>query len=421
MKLTIGFFCVSLILASSACTKKKSKAEPVPTPTTPSGTLNAEQIPPGTSAEVIANSTIKVDDPVTNQPVDVVLVNPFENASNNVHFTRAMNGKLPDPFMVKPGNLSLSFDKDTILIKTTSSRGKPLLDVFFILDVTSSMGVQLEVARKSFRKFQATMIAAGFDARYSLLTFEDRVITSTSFTDVDSFEARLAEIKLADGGDVAEGALLALQQSILDGANSPKLESIPVVLLVTDATGHNGDGSKDNRDCTLDKTLDSFASDYGKKVRFFYSTPDFQAKGQGDCYTESTSAQFKKLLAKVQEQTPNLSRGQALAWPFAEETLSKYLSKWVVDRVTETAINCPAKKFVMSSGGSEIASGDETKWALNAQGNPSIGPIVAGAELDALLGKNLTMEITRCCDVNPISGGTCLSPSVQTLEFQLAK
>lgn len=390
MKFSLGFLSLSLALAALACSpKKKSKNQD-----------------PGVN--------------VNDSGINSTDANPFEFASNTVHFTKAMNGKLPSPFLIKDGSLFLSFDLNTVSTLKETNRIRPLLDVTLVLDITSSMGVQLEAARKGFRKFQDSVKAEGFDARYSLLTFEDLASSATSFTDVNSFQTRLAKVDLGDGDDIAEGSLLALQNALKEGATK-SMEAVPVILLVTDAVGHNGGGTRESRDCTLEKTLEAFASPYGKAAKFFYAVPDFKAKGSGDCYAESTNAQYNKLFAKVSEQTPNVYRGHALAWPFQESTLSTELPKLIVEQVTEKAISCPARKYSMTKAGAVISSADESHWTLNAQGNPAIGPLVAGAELDALVGKDLKIDITRCCDQTPDPSGSCKSEYIQSIEFQLQK
>ena len=116
-----------------------------------------------------------------------------------------------------------------------------------------------------------------------------------------------------------------------------------------------------------------------------------------------------------------LYRGHALAWPFQESTLSTELPKLIVEQVTEKAISCPARKYSMTNAGAVISSADESHWTLNAQGNPAIGPLVAGAELDALVGKDLKIDITRCCDQTPDPSGSCKSEYIQSIEFQLQK
>lgn len=347
---------------------------------------------------------------------------PPSEAVTTIHFSNTTNGKQLKPYSIKPGALDITFEKNSVAAGVDTETIRPALDVTFVLDVTSSMGKQLDASKKGFKAFLDQLKADGFDARFSLFTFEDTVNLQSSLTDFDSFQTKLSKVSLGTGQDVAEASLLALQNALGDGATNKRMDAVPVIILVTDAVGHNGGGSTFSRDCSLDKSIMSFGSDYGKAAKFFYSVPSTRSIGSGSCYSDATNVMYDSLFTSIsgQSKDPGEYRGQSLGWPFQEETLSTQLPKLLKEKITPKAISCLASKYRLSEGSQAIAEGNAEDWKLNASGLPSLSSIVSGSELEELVGKALKMEITRCCD-DQKDAASCKNEKVQSIEFELKK
>lgn len=120
----------------------------------------------------------------------------------------------------------------------------PQADVFFVLDVTSSMRYAINGVRDGIGAFAATMRDHGIDYRIGLLAFRDLTIFDAvpmdllSFggqpftTDVDAFRSQVGRLEATGGDDIPESSLEAIeracQQPFRKGATK-------VLLLITDA------------------------------------------------------------------------------------------------------------------------------------------------------------------------------------------
>ena len=119
----------------------------------------------------------------------------------------------------------------------------PQADVFFVLDVTSSMQEFINGVRDGISGFATTMRANKIDFRIGLLAFRDKTIDAVPFdllqfdgqsftTDVPEFKRQVGRLVSMGGGDLPESSLeavdMACRQPFRKGATK-------VLLLITDA------------------------------------------------------------------------------------------------------------------------------------------------------------------------------------------
>lgn len=347
------------------------------------------------------------------QPAVKETANIEGNVKNEIAITLEMEGKLAKPFQIKEGSLDVSFPMCANSSIEETENVRPPLDISFVLDTTGSMGAQLKAAKNSYSAFIDRLKADGFDARSSLITFDDTAFVKTSYIDFSMFQPVLSKAEVWGGADVPEASLGAISLALTDGAMNKRAEAKPILILVTDAVGHQG-GSAIPRDCSIDKVVSDLSSGYGKDAIFLYSAPDSTAR---DCNVNKIDEQYKTILEKIKTGTEY--RGESLGWPFKDETLTTVLPNLLKEKVVVKKQVCDATHFTLSGQGGEIAAGPASALSKNSQGDLSISEVAKGKNLDALVGQELSLEINRCCD--EVKSEVCKDSKVQSVQFILSK
>jgi Mg-chelatase subunit ChlD len=120
---------------------------------------------------------------------------------------------------------------------------KPMVDIVFVLDVTSSMGYAIKGVQDGIKSFADGLNPKRVDFRIGLLAFRDRVIGEPSqtlrfgkmdepfTTDLEEFKRKVSQLQPLGGGDIPESAL----DAICEAAEYPFRKSTKVLLLITDA------------------------------------------------------------------------------------------------------------------------------------------------------------------------------------------
>ncbi len=120
---------------------------------------------------------------------------------------------------------------------------KPKVDFIFVFDITGSMEDEIEGVKEKAKQFADTVGRAGFDYRFSLVTFKDRVFKGDyGFTsDVYTFKRWLSSLEAEGGGDTPEAALDALAYAM---RLPVRRDAQRILVLITDAPYHHRvDGS----------------------------------------------------------------------------------------------------------------------------------------------------------------------------------
>ena len=118
------------------------------------------------------------------------------------------------------------------------------VDIIFVFDVTGSMGDEIKSMIEKSKDFADEIASAGFDYRFSLVTFRDEISKGDyGFTsDVSTFKSWLASLKAEGGGDTPENDLDAMMYAM---RLPVRKDAQKVLVLITDAPYHyKGDGSK---------------------------------------------------------------------------------------------------------------------------------------------------------------------------------
>ena len=163
------------------------------------------------------------------------------------------------------------------------------VDIVFVIDVTGSMGPQINGLEGRIVHFADALNAKGLDYRLGLVAYDDTVKNTWNFTDnVDLFKAWVSGIKAEGGGDLAENALEGLARAASFGFR-PNAQKYTI--LITDQTFHEihlpGSGATQYSTETMVELL------AGKGIVNYVVGPDLQkmqqlAEGTGGLYFDIT-------------------------------------------------------------------------------------------------------------------------------------
>ena len=236
------------------------------------------------------------------------------------------------PFQVGSGPVDISFEggfadrsKDTISLR-------PLV-IYFVLDVTASMGVNIDTIKSGIQSFVTKLSAKKFDVKMGYVTFKDTVGSPSALTDATTLSSGLGSIMPVGGGRPKEAALTAFRSALNFVLSQGAPDAIKAILTITDNPGHNDNIEDDTNvtDCTIEKTLsaiNTMPADQRNLVKIFHSVSDEKSDSRTasvDACSGFNSAkeQWNAILAKALPEIPIASRGGALPYPFKGDVLEK--------------------------------------------------------------------------------------------------
>ncbi|MCK7514841.1 MAG: VWA domain-containing protein [Desulfobacterales bacterium] len=174
------------------------------------------------------------------------------------------------------GNADLAVDRDgprRVVVKLDRPRALPAplaLDVLFVLDTTGSMGEEIERLRDTIEIVHANISAMTSRpaVRFGMVLYKDRgdeyVTEVVPFTaDLQVFQAALAEVYAAGGGDTPEDLQAALEDSLKKMAWNEG--GVRIAFVITDAEPH---------------------LDYDQKYTYAQAAKDARARGYGSTRSE---------------------------------------------------------------------------------------------------------------------------------------
>ncbi|MGE5680439.1 MAG: vWA domain-containing protein, partial [Bacillota bacterium] len=141
----------------------------------------------------------------------------------------------------------LSFGKDT-------TGGMNAADIVFALDVTGSMGNEIDAVKKNIVEFADSLTKGGYDYQLGLVTFLDYIENVYPFTkDVQKFQQTIAAQYAHGGDDLPENSLQALMES---SKFNFRPNSRRIVVWITDANYHENDAfTKLQKQTVIDSLL----------------------------------------------------------------------------------------------------------------------------------------------------------------------
>jgi len=354
--------------------------------------------------------------PIT--PVDTTIDANVASFPNIIYVDKSRNGKIADPFVLKAGTLAIKVDKS--LMDTENVVTKKPVSIYFVIDHSTSMTKQIASIRNSIQSFSDRMQTSGFDVRFGALTFEDKADFTLKLGDFDAFQDFAAGLNITSGSinyDLPEGALgavLTAAKNVINDETRPNAE--PVVVLITDAKGHKGGSGASGtaRDCAITDVTTYLNSATGKNVKFFYSANTVQQTDT--CGSGKINAQYDAILSSITTASNQAFRGQQLSWPFNDEVLAKQLPKLLEENITKE-LSCSATEVSLFDGKTELGSYRGEALSDVGSGVIQLGKVFSAKELASMVGKPLTLNVTRCCDASITA--SCANQKTQTAEIEL--
>jgi von Willebrand factor type A domain len=175
--------------------------------------------------------TVKIDTLVTSNFPSVELKFHSNIKSNDYMVSNLINDNI---FLYEDANRI----EDYTLMKDTSG-GVNSADIVFVLDVTGSMGGEIDNVKNNLIEFADSLSARGIDYRLGMVTFLDVIENIYPFTkDVQYFKSLVDQQYAHGGDDEPENSL----QGLLESTKFPFRENCNrVVIWITDATYHEND------------------------------------------------------------------------------------------------------------------------------------------------------------------------------------
>jgi hypothetical protein len=315
------------------------------------------------------------------------------------------------PYTLTPGDLlTLRFppgNGETVEGKTVLQP----LDVYFAIDVTGSMQINIDTIKASVVEFAKSLKEKGFDPNLGFIPFRDTLEPQLNLTkDMEAFVKFVETQQAAGGGDANEASLLGVKQAVESIVSEGKDDAVKAVLVITDNPGHTGI----HGDCTLDTLLSSLnglSKAQQEMVKIYHSTgnPRFGASGvagsgsQYACSSFNTAEeQFNAVLDSSLKAVERNERGSSLPYPF---TASVLLNDFV-DLLEETT---PSIDLVCLSQSAKLVNEGKTIATWKPESLSKVYETFGGGKkmtwnnsldetkIKALKSEDVDLEISRCC------------------------
>lgn len=396
------------------------------------GSNNFHSEVPVTKKPVSANVESKVPEPDVQKPQVVSVaekqLDPKQPDDTTLYFDRNATAQAGVQ-EASSGALHLKIDNAISSSLTETSKEKPPLAIVFAIDRSSSMGKELDVVKRGVQLFSDNLVKSGFNASFGAVSFQDSVDSSIAPTNFNSFSSYISSLTLASSSsgnsDLPEGALLALNNAadyLKAATTDPRV--VPVLVLVTDALGHNGGSGSaiSSRDCSFKPFLDRLANnEFGKKLVFFHSANPANAATRSDikksCHWAAPSQEYTELLTAIENATPGVYRGQALSWPFDNNVLTSQLPNILVDKIQTKNLTCEMTSARLSENGTTLKTWSRSEVTVDPKGNILLPEALSPADSAQHDGQTLNLTISRCCELN--SDNSCAVSKDQSASFTL--
>ncbi|MBF0441296.1 MAG: VWA domain-containing protein [Oligoflexales bacterium] len=206
--------------------------------------------------------------------------------------------------------------------KDDDTKGLRPLAIYFALDVTGSMAVNIQGIKNGIGGFVAKLTEKKFEVKLGLVPFRDSIETILPLTsNLDSFKSAVNAQIATGGGDSNEIALAATKTALENLQKEASADSIKVIITITDHPGHNAD--KLPRDCSISSLVSSFNAlpeDQQKLTRIFYSIDSLT---DSPCSGYQTGVkQWSDLISKALPSVDPAMRGGSLPYPFNGDVLA---------------------------------------------------------------------------------------------------
>jgi hypothetical protein len=366
-----------------------------------------------------------------------------------------------------------TIDKIDFVIQAADSRlldenvlsKKQPLDLYFALDMTASMGDEMNAVKEGISRLADELSNAGIDMKVGVIGFVDSFSESSARTfklssDIAAFKKFIEKITPKSNEDFPEASLYAGQQaiSLLQESGTSRPDALKALVMIADVIGHNGSllgGGSPARDCNTNKLVGDINSFAGKLAspehfKFFYTVPDpalvantpenagafKNCAGNDDATGVTGIKQMQGVLdailpavAKAKRGGPLLDSAGKPAWPLTQNNLVNTLVPMLSDNITREDVmgSCLARSAVLYDGAKKVYSWTPEQMsvvndAYKNPGNELRLPNVLGSDRPEGTVK-LDLKVERCCvtanDIKDNNFNNCFKSYTQTIKYEV--
>jgi hypothetical protein len=320
---------------------------------------------------------------------------------------------LGEPVPVKNGLVNLKFSPAGDGQVDGNKVRRPLI-VYFALDITQSMGPNIQAIKDNIARFVTELQGKGFEPRIGMVTFRDAVTETFSLSsDVDAFKNFVSSLKATGGQYANEASLLALEEVLKRMASEDSSsDALRTVLLVTDNPGHRGTDTHSgisSSECELASTVSAFnalSKADQERTRVYHSVSPFVARVVSPCSGfNDAKAQMSRFLSDIFPSVSKEDRGSELQWPFTGDTLVNEFVGKLEKTLPPVEAVCLATSAELLLDGQRKAKwqpvnkADVLEAHLKKQ-SLEIPRAISKGDLPAFEAGSPQLKVTRCCVVS---------------------
>lgn len=275
---------------------------------------------------------------------------------------------------------------------------KPAIDLFFLLDTSTSMAESLTTVKQNIAAL-LTNLSKRYSPRITVLSFHDNSVPVTKFGpsgDLAAITQHVSGLSTQAGAGDSVPGLVAINKA-LDATEQAREEQggedrLYVMVLVTDKQGSNAQGTADTT-----QTAARFANlTQQDRVKFFASL--------GGAATQQYSTLFGGILTDVTQA----SRGSTeLAFPLTKQALVTDMAASITGFIQGSALDvtCQIQKVSVSPLGGTLSGNtysfgldeDNFKIEYPFKGRTRLVGLLKGGDIQALASQSVSVAVERCC------------------------
>ena len=294
---------------------------------------------------------------------------------------------------------SVSLRKDRRLLSMEFMLAdKPAIDLFFLLDRSTSMAESLTAVKQNVGTL-LTNLSERYTPRVTVMSFYDDSVPVTKFgpsADLAAISQHVSGLTVQAGAGTSVPGLVAINKAI-DATELAREEQggedrLYVMVLVTDKQGSNAQGTTDTTQTAA--RFDSLTQQ--DRVKFFASL--------GEAATQQYSTLFGGVLTDVVQA----SRGSLdLAFPLTKQAVVTDIASSITGFIqgSDLDVRCQIQKVSVSPLGGTLVDNtysfglDEDNFKIDYpfKGRTRLVGLLKGNDIQALASQSVSVAVERCC------------------------
>ena len=284
--------------------------------------------------------------------------------------------------------------------KVTSVEVKDPLDFVFVLDITGSMGPNINAVKDGVKGFAQKMSEKGWDANFAAVGYRDTVDKKTNFMNAAALSTEVSSWSASGGGDDQEAGQLGIQSAVSQIVKEGRSNSKKIILLVSDVIFFAGTNHNDFTVTALSKEI----KDLGiKGLEIYCSVPI-------GVFPITPIQQCNNL--RQESAIP----GANIPFPLKQEALIGEFAARIEENKVSESMQCRLSNVKITDLTGAIILNEEIP--ASSAGETISLPLGDAAKVRAL-STSAKVEMERCCNRNGSAPGACEEKKVSTAPFVL--